>query len=179
MGIPLRVLFIEDSPDDAELQARLLRQADYAIEYSRVDQPDALKQLLEQSWDLIISDYSMPHFRGTDALRLIRQLGLETPFIFVSGTIGEETAVDALKMGAQDYLMKANLNRLIPAVQRELRETEERKQRRHLEQQVHQLRRFEAVGRFAGGVAHDFNNVIAAIMGWAEIGGSEAPRSEE
>lgn len=176
MGIPLRVLFIEDSPDDAELQARLLRQAGYAIEYERVDQPDVLKRLLDKSWDLIISDYSMPHFRGTDALRLVRKLGLETPFIFVSGTIGEETAVDALKLGAQDYLMKTNLKRLIPAVERELRESEERKQRRRLEQQVHQLRRFEAVGRLAGGVAHDFNNVIAAIIGWAEIGSSEAPQ---
>src|SRR5690242_5366149 len=176
MGIPLRVLFIEDSADDAELQARLLRQAGYAIEYERADQPDVLKRLLDKSWDLIISDYSMPHFRGTDALRLVRKLGIETPFIFVSGTIGEETAVDALKLGAQDYLMKANLNRLIPAVERELRESEERKQRRRLEQQVHQLRRFEAVGRLAGGVAHDFNNVIAAIIGWAEIGSSEAPQ---
>ena len=176
MGIPLRVLFIEDSPDDAELQVRLLRKAGYAVEYEQVDQPDALKPLLKRPWDLIISDYSMPHFRGTDALRLIRQLGLETPFIFVSGTIGEETAVDVLKMGAQDCLMKTNLNRLIPAVQREMREAEERKLRRRLELQVHQLQRFEAVGRLAGGVAHDFNNVIAAIIGWSEIGSSEAAR---
>ncbi len=175
MGTPLRVPFIEDSADDAELQLRLLRQADYAVDSERVDTPDVLKQVLEKSWDLIISDYYMLRFPGTDALRSIRQLGLETPFIFVSGTIGEQTAVDALRLGAQDYLMKTNLNRLIPAVQRELREAEERKQRRRLEHQVHQLRRFEAIGRLASGVAHDFNNVVAAIIGWAEIGYSEAP----
>jgi len=175
LGTPLRVLFIEDSADDAELQLRLLRQANYTVESERVDTPDVLKQVLAKSWDLIISDYSMPHFWGTDALRLIRQLGLETPFIFVSGTLGEETAVEALRMGAQDYLLKNNLNRLIPAVRRELREAEERKQRRRLEHKVHQLRRFEAIGRLASGVAHDFNNVVAAIMGWAEIGCSEAP----
>ena len=130
MGTLLRVLFIEDSADDAELQVRLLRQADYTVDSERVDTPDVLKQALEKSWDLIISDYSIPHFLGTDALRLIRQPGLETPFIFVSGTIGEETVEDAPRLDAQDYLMKNNLTKLIPAVRRELREARERKQRR-------------------------------------------------
>jgi len=87
LGNPLRVLFIEDSARDRELQLRLLRQADYAVDSERVDTPDVLKQALEKSWDLIISDYCMRRFPGTDAFRLIRQLGLETPFIFVSGTI--------------------------------------------------------------------------------------------
>ena len=91
------------------------------------------------------------------------------PFIFVSGTIGEETAVSALKDGAQDYLMKTNLKRLVPAVQRELREAEERLERERLEQQVQQLHKFETIGRLAGGIAHDFNNVIGAILGWAEL----------
>jgi signal transduction histidine kinase len=91
------------------------------------------------------------------------------PFIFVSGTIGEETAVSALKDGAQDYLMKTNLKRLVPAVQRELREVEQKQDRERLEREVQQLHKFETIGRLAGGIAHDFNNVIGANLGWAEL----------
>jgi two-component system cell cycle sensor histidine kinase/response regulator CckA len=140
-----------------------------------VDLPDTLNFALDaRTWDLVVSDFSMPHFSGMDALRLLRATGSELPFIFVSGTMGEETAVAALQDGAQDFLVKTNLKRLVPAVQRALREAEERRQRKLMEQQVQQLRKFEAIGKLAGGIAHDFNNVIGAIMGWAEMGCEEA-----
>src|SRR6202043_1561757 len=93
---------------------------------------------------------------------------------FRSGTMGEEAAVAALKDGAQDYVMKTNLKRLVPAVQRELREAKERQERKQLERQLQQLHKFEAIGRLAGGISHDFNNVIGAILGWAELCHEEA-----
>ena len=86
--------------------------------------------LAEQAWDVVVADYVMPHFSGLDALALVRQLGLDLPFIIVSGHITEDTAVAAMKAGAHDYVMKDNLTRLGPAVERELREAEMRRQRR-------------------------------------------------
>jgi signal transduction histidine kinase len=170
MAIPLRLLMVEDSEDDAALILRELRRGGYDVNHERVQTSAALESALDrQKWDLVISDHSMPHFTGIDALHILRSKGLRMPFIFVSGTIGEETAVSALKDGAQDYLMKTNLKRLVPAVQRELREAEQRQEKGRLERQVQQLHKFETIGRLAGGIAHDFNNVIGAILGWAEL----------
>src|ERR1019366_7724335 len=114
MAIPLRLLMIEDSEDDAALLLRELRRGGYDVSHERVDTSAALTPALHNyKWDLVISDHSMPHFSGIDALNILRSQGSEIPFIFVSGTIGEETAVAALKDGAQDYLMKTNLKRLV------------------------------------------------------------------
>src|ERR1700754_2974068 len=133
MAIPLRVLIVEDSADDAALVLRELHRGGYEVSHQRVDSPGAMNAAVDGGqWDLVICDYSMPHFSGMDALRLQRSKNLEVPFIFLSGTIGEETAVAALKEGAQDYLMKNNLKRLVPTIQRELREAEQRRERKVL-----------------------------------------------
>jgi two-component system cell cycle sensor histidine kinase/response regulator CckA len=174
MGVPIRVLMVEDSEDDAALLLLLLRQGGYEVDSERVDSASGLGQALNKKWDIVISDHSMPHCSGSEALKIVRAKDAEIPFIFVSGTIGEDVAADAMRVGAQDYVMKTNLKRLVPAVQREMREAEDRRERKRLEQHVQQLQRFEAIGRLAGGVAHDFNNIIGAILGWAGMGSEEA-----
>jgi signal transduction histidine kinase len=132
----LRVLIIEDSEDDVRLVVRELRKH-YEVAFQQVDTPESMSTALAtQSWHVIISDYTMPHFNGTDALELLKQTGLDIPFIFVSGTIGEDTAVGAMKSGAQDYLVKGNLKRLIPAIQRELSDAETRRERRRAEEEL-------------------------------------------
>lgn len=142
----LRVLLIEDSVDDAALLLRELQRGTYQITHDRVDTADALDVALDrQSWDLIFADYSMPQFDGLAALQLVRGKGLDVPFIFVSGTIGEDTAVEAMKSGASDYVMKGNLKRLLPAVERELREAEVRKARRLAEAMVQRMAYYDTL----------------------------------
>jgi PAS domain S-box-containing protein len=137
VNTPLCVLLVEDSEDDAVLIARELRRSDYDLTLERVDTPEALSTALAQrSWDIIIADYSMPRFNGMAALKLLQKSGLDLPFILVSGTIGEDIAVGAMKAGAHDYVMKDNLMRLGPAVRRELHEAEVRLARRRAEESL-------------------------------------------
>src|SRR2546422_8120436 len=176
MSTPLRVLIVEDSKDDMALVVRELRRGGYEPTFERVDTPAGMTAALgKNQWDLVICDYSMPHFSGTDALRLLRTKGSEVPCIFLSGTIGEETAIAALKQGAQDYVMKNNLKRFLPAIQRELQEAAQRRERKRLEHQVQELQKFEAIGRLAGGIAHDFNSALGVILGWAQLGYDNVP----
>jgi diguanylate cyclase (GGDEF)-like protein/PAS domain S-box-containing protein len=124
---PVKVLIIEDSEDDAKLALRALRVGGFDPTYRRVQTAADLETALAQErWDAVISDFKMPGFTGMDALRIFRFTGLDIPFILISGTIGEETAVDAMKAGASDYLMKKSLARLAPALERELKETQTR-----------------------------------------------------
>ena len=131
MSIPLRVLLVEDSPDDATLVLRELRRGGFAVEYVQVQTPnDFTAQLARGPWDVVISDFGLPAFSGLEALRLLRATGTDLPFILVSGTIGDEVAVEAMRAGAQDYLLKDRLTRLTSAVQRELRDAAIRNERR-------------------------------------------------
>src|SRR5450759_4701143 len=124
---PVKVLIVEDSEDDAKLALLALRRGGFEPTYRRVQTAAELETALAQErWDAVISDFQMPGFTGMDALRIFRSSGLDIPFILISGTIGEETAVDAMKAGASDYIMKKSLARLAPALERELKETQMR-----------------------------------------------------
>lgn len=141
MAAPLRVLIIEDSEDDALLVARALSQGGYDPLFHRVEDAFGLEEALQHSWDLIISDYSMPSFSTPQALRLLQRKEIDIPFIMVSGTVGEARAVEVMKAGAHDYIMKGQLSRLVPAVRRELREAEHRRERLRIQAQVQKLSR--------------------------------------
>jgi diguanylate cyclase (GGDEF)-like protein len=134
---PLRLLQVEDTPDDAALIERALARAGYDVFARQVSSAEDLRrQLHESEWDLVIADYTMPGFSGTKALAIVREQHPDLPFIFVSGTIGEDTAVAAMRTGAHDYIMKDNLKRLPPAVERELREAAVRRERYLASQRV-------------------------------------------
>ena len=127
----LRILILEDMPSDADLMVYELRQAGIAHSYRRVDDREHFVAALAENWpDIILSDFHLPGFDGLEALALAQATCPDTPFIFVSGAMGEEVAIDALKRGATDYVLKDRMSRLGPAVQRALREAEERRERR-------------------------------------------------
>ncbi len=131
---PLRVLIVEDSEDDAELLLIELRRAGYDPQFRMVQtRDDMVAALDEQEWDIVVSDYNMPHFSALGALGVMHDRNLDLPFIILSGAIGEETAVAAMKAGAHDYVMKGHVARLLPAIERELREAGERAARRQAE----------------------------------------------
>jgi PAS domain S-box-containing protein len=134
MTNPLRVLFLEDQPSDAELLLRELRRAGYEPQWKRVFAEKDFLEALEADYDIILSDYSMPQFDGIHALRLLRERGSQIPFILVSGTMGEETAVAAMKEGATDYLLKDRLARLGPAVGHALEQSRLWKERERAEE---------------------------------------------
>lgn len=161
----LRVLLVEDSPDDAELILHELERGGYRVTSERVDTRQDLAEALERSrWDIVLSDYAMPQFSGPEALTLVKAKGVDVPFIIVSGTIGEDAAVAAMRGGAHDYVLKQSLARLCPALERELREAALRVERKKMQEQLLISDRMASVGTLAAGVAHELNNPLAALL---------------
>lgn len=173
MTTPLKALVVEDSEDDFLLLVHELGRADYDPTCERVDTPEAFQAALaRKEWDVVICDYTMPRFSGAAALELFRTADLDVPFLFVSGTLGEDAAVRAMKAGAHDYIMKGNMKRLLPAVERELREAEARRERARAEgrmrRQQERLRRLYQVN-LAMTSTLDFEEVLNGLLektGW-------------
>lgn len=202
---PLSILIIEDNEDDAQLLVRLLRQNGYDPLYTQVWTENALRDALTRSsWDLIVCDFFMPQFSGIDALKMVKRMEIDTPFIVLSGVVGEEKAVEMMLAGAHDYVMKNNISRLIPAIRRELIEAQSRrdkkraeqeleKYRNHLEDLVHErtrelqdvqselLRkeRMALLGQLVATVSHEICNPLAVIRNAAFLLGRKVDQNND
>lgn len=138
----LRILLIEDSEDDAKLLLREISRIGYRADHRRVETADELyAALADKTWDVVICDYSLPHLNAPQALEVLKTSGLDLPFIIISGTIGEENAIDALKAGAHDFIIKGKYARLGPAIERELKEAGIRRDRRRAEEALREKER--------------------------------------
>src|SRR5207249_422835 len=153
-----------------ELEERELRKGGLQFDSMRVwTREDCVRALKQFKPDLIISDYSLPQMDGLTVLKIASEICPNVPFIFVSGTIGEERALESLKLGATNYVAKDQLKGLMTKVHRALKEAEEREEKRCLDEQLRQAQRTKSIVNLAGGIAHEFNNLLTAIIGYSEL----------
>jgi signal transduction histidine kinase len=176
----LRILLLEDDPSDAELVQATLEADQLVCDVNVIKtRAEFLTGLESQQIDLVLADYKLPSFDGLSALKLLLSIRPDLPFIFVSGTFGEESAIEALKIGATDYVLKTRLSKLVPAVRRALREKVERQRLIELEDTLGQIQKMETLGQLTGGIAHDFKNLLMLITGNLEIIEDAVPRDDD
>jgi len=162
---PVAILMVEDSAEDAELLSEQLLDAGLEASFVRVESAYALRAMLtERAFDLVLSDLAMPGFSGHEALQIVRSHDLRVPFIFVSGTIGEETAVQALQQGANDYVLKHNPARLPSAVARAIREARSERERERAEKELMRSQRLDSLAMLAAGLSHDLRNILQPLL---------------
>jgi two-component system cell cycle sensor histidine kinase/response regulator CckA len=163
----LRVLIVEDNVDDADLLLRQLKKAEFEVDYKRVETAAEVRAALAEEWDVILSDYGMRDFNGLAALEIVQEMGVDIPFIIVSGSIGEETAASLMRHGVNDYLMKDNMNRLVPAIQREMHEAENRREKREAEAALRQSEQRLKLALSAAGLGAWERDLVTNDVFWS------------
>jgi len=174
----IKALILEDSEDDVKLVLRELNKGQYEIEYTLVEDADGFENALKKEWDVIIADYTLPTYTGREALNMCNEKGIEIPFIVVSGSIGEDIAVNMMRKGVKDYIMKNNLTRLLPAIEREIAEAKIRKEKKLWEEklivsEIRYRRLFESakdgilILDFETGMITDVNPFLVELLGYS------------